>query len=62
MPGLRGDLDPAHAWVKQRVRDIPAGGDVVEVVVRKPRLVCAEDRCWRKTFTRATHLVTVAFR
>jgi transposase len=43
-----------HAWVKQRVRDIPAGGDVVEVVVRKPRMVCAEDRCWRKTFTQAT--------
>ena len=39
--------------VKQRVRDIPAGGDVVEVVVRKPRMVCAEDRCWRKTFTQA---------
>src|SRR5258706_12616073 len=39
--------------VKQRVRDIPAGGDVVEVVVRKPRMGCAEDRCWRKTFTQA---------
>ena len=43
-----------HAWVKQRVCDIPAGGDVVEVVVRSPRMVCAEDRCWRKTFTHAT--------
>lgn len=24
-----------HAWVKQQVRDIPAGGNTVEVVVRK---------------------------
>jgi hypothetical protein len=30
-----------HAWVKQQVRDIPAGGDTVEVVVRKRRMVCA---------------------
>jgi hypothetical protein len=27
---------------------------VVEVVVRTPRMVCAEDRGWRKTFTQAT--------
>ena len=26
-----------HAWASQRVKDIPAGGEVVEVVVRKPR-------------------------
>jgi transposase len=43
-----------HAWVKQQVRDIPAGGDTVEVVVRKRRMVCAEPACGRQTFTQAT--------
>jgi transposase len=42
-----------HAWVMQRVRDIPHGGRV-EVVVRKPRLVCAEPACARRTFIAAT--------
>jgi transposase len=42
-----------HAWVQQRVRDIPYGGQV-EVVVRKPRLVCAEPACPRGTFIPAT--------
>jgi transposase len=39
-----------HAWVQQRVRDIPYAGQI-EVVVRKPRLVCAEPACGRRTFT-----------
>lgn len=43
-----------HAWHEQRVTDIPAGGAPVEVTVRKPRLVCAEYRCQRRTFTQAT--------
>ena len=42
-----------HAWVEQRVRDIPHAGQVV-VVVRKPRLVCTEPACGRRTFTTAT--------
>jgi transposase len=42
-----------HAWVTQRIRDIPHAGPV-EVVVRKPRLVCAEPACGRRTFTPAT--------
>jgi len=42
-----------HAWVEQRVRDVPHAGRV-EVVVRKPRLVCAEPLCPRRTFTPAT--------
>jgi transposase len=42
-----------HAWVRQRVRDIPHAGRV-EVVVRKPRLVCAEPACARRTFIPAT--------
>jgi transposase len=42
-----------HAWVTQRVRDIPHAGRV-EVVVRKPRLVCGEPACGRRTFTPAT--------
>ena len=37
----------------QRVRDVPHAGRV-EVVVRKPRLVCAEPACRRRTFTPAT--------
>jgi transposase len=43
-----------HSWTQQRVRDIPSGGNVVEVVVCKPRLVCAESACARKTFTPVT--------
>ena len=39
-----------HAWVQQRVHDIPYTGHIV-VVVRKPRLVCAEPACGRRTFT-----------
>ncbi len=42
-----------HAWVEQRVRDVPHAGRV-EVVVRKPRLVCAEVVSPRRTFTPAT--------
>jgi transposase len=42
-----------HAWVVQRVRDVPYAGQV-EVLVRKPRLVCAERECPRRTFTPAT--------
>jgi transposase len=42
-----------HAWVIQRVRDIPHAGPV-EVVVRKPRLACAEPACARRTFIPAT--------
>ena len=38
MPGCGVISTRVHAWVKQRVRDIPAGGDVVEVVDRKPRM------------------------
>ena len=42
-----------HAWIVQRVRDIPHAGQL-EVMVRKPRLVCAEPECPRGTFTPAT--------
>jgi transposase len=50
-----------HAWVEQRVRDIPHAGQVV-VVVRKPRLVCAEPACGRRTFTTATEQLPVRAR
>lgn len=49
-----------HAWTRQRVKDIGAGGDGslaaarVEVVVRKPRMVCVEPGCARRTFTPVT--------
>jgi transposase len=45
--------DQVHGWVQQRVRDIPHAGQV-EVMVHKPRLVCAEPACPRRTFTPAT--------
>jgi len=49
-----------HEWTRQRVKDIGAGGDDtptggrVEVVVRKPRMICAEPACGRRTFTPVT--------
>lgn len=49
-----------HAWTRQRVKDVGAGGDGtaaggrVEVVVVKPRMVCAEAACGRRTFTQVT--------
>lgn len=43
-----------HQWTRQRVADLPAGGEPVEVVVRKPRMVCTEAACGRKTFTQVT--------
>ena len=45
--------DRVHAWCRQRVKDIPHAGRV-EVVVVKPRLVCAERACSRRTFTQTT--------
>ena len=50
-----------HAWIVQRVRDIPHAGQL-EVVVRKPRLVCAEPECPRGTFTAATEQLPVRAR
>ncbi len=43
-----------HQRVRQSVKDIPAGGTLVEVVVVKPRYVCAETACPRRTFTQVT--------
>ncbi len=42
-----------HAWCRQRVKDVPHAGGV-EVLVVKPRLVCAEQGCPRRTFTQTT--------
>lgn len=42
-----------HAWCRQRMKDIPHAGDV-ELVVVKPRLVCGESACSRRTFTQTT--------
>jgi transposase len=47
-----------HAWAVQRVRDIPYAGQL-EVVVRKPRLVCAEPECPRGRFTPGTEQLPV---
>jgi transposase len=53
-PGCGTLSTRVHAWTRQRVKDIDVGGDVVEVVVRKPRWRCAEPACPRTTFTQAT--------
>jgi transposase len=50
-----------HAWTEQQVRDVPHAGQVV-VVVRKPRLVCTEPACGRRTFTPATAQLPVRAR
>jgi transposase len=42
-----------HAWVRQRVRDIPHAGEA-DVVIRKPRLLCVEPACPQRTFTPMT--------
>ena len=52
-PGCGVVSSRVHAWVEQRVRDIPHAGQIV-VVVRKPRLICVEPACGRRTFTPAT--------
>ena len=43
-----------HAWTRQLVKDIDAGAAPVEVVIRKPRWVCAERACSNRTFTQVT--------
>ena len=43
----------AHAWCRQRVKDIPHT-DGVELILVKPRLVCGERACPRRTFTQTT--------
>ena len=57
------------ATIRVRVRDLRTGtnkevtfssGDRVEVVVRKPRLVCPEPACDRRTFTPATDQLPAA--
>jgi zinc-finger of transposase IS204/IS1001/IS1096/IS1165/Helix-turn-helix domain of transposase family ISL3 len=53
-PGCGVVSSRVHAWVEQRVRDIPHAGQVVVVVVGKPRLICVEPACGRRTFTPTT--------
>lgn len=60
-PGCGVVSGRVHAWSNSRVRDVPHAGHV-EVIVRKPRLVCAEPACLRKTFTPATSELPVRAR
>lgn len=46
--------DRVHAWTRQKVRDLPAGGRPVEVIVAKPRMACVNRQCRRHTFTQVT--------
>jgi transposase len=50
-----------HAWTVQRIRDVPHAGRI-ELVVRKPRLLCAEPACGRRTFTPASEQVPLRAR
>jgi transposase len=43
-----------HQWTRQRVHDMPAGGEPVQVIVNKPRMLCTEAACGRRTFVQAT--------
>lgn len=49
-----------HAWTRQRVKNIGAGGadtpaaGRVELVMNEPGTACAERACGRRTFTPAT--------
>lgn len=57
-----------HGWTRQAVKDIGAGGDGnvargrVEVVVRKPRMLCVEPACGRKTFVQVTEQIPLRAR
>ena len=54
MSRLQGGLGPECMPGCSRVKDIPAGGELVQVVVRKPRLVCQQRDCSRVTFTQVS--------
>lgn len=43
-----------HQWTRQRVQDLPVGGEPIDVIVRKPRMLCREAACTRKTFVQVT--------
>lgn len=53
-PDCGGLSARVHQRVRQRIKDIPVGGDRLEVVVVKPRYLCAESTCNRRTFTQTT--------
>jgi transposase len=52
-PGCGVVSSRVHAWAEQRVRDVPYAGRL-EVVIRKPRLLCPETACRRRTFTHSS--------
>lgn len=59
-PGCGVVSTRVHSWTRQVVKDVGAGGDGtadgarVQVVVRKPRMLCTERLCRRRTFTQVT--------
>lgn len=53
-PGCGVFSSRVHQRVRQSVKDIPVGGTCLEVIVVKPRFVCAETACPRRTFTQVT--------
>lgn len=53
-PGCGVFSGRVHQRVRQSVKDIPVGGDLLELVVVKPRFLCAEGACPRRTFTQTT--------
>lgn len=53
-PGCGVVASRVHSRTRQRVRDIPTGGDGLEVVWCKRRWFCDESLCSKKTFAEST--------
>ena len=43
-----------HQRTRQKVKDLGVGGKDIELVIIKPRFLCAEAACARRTFTQVT--------
>ena len=43
-----------HQRTRQRVKDLGVGGKNIELIVIKPRFLCTEVACARRTFTQVT--------
>lgn len=44
-----------QARPQHRVKDLPAGGDDLQLWVRKRRMACQEPACERRSFVRSNH-------
>ena len=46
-----------HQRTRQRVKDLGVGGKNIELIIIKPRFLCTEVACARRTFTQVTDLL-----